>query len=43
MKTLTYQKPIVIAEIGGNHKGDFDLAKEKGFLRRAGSEIPETH
>jgi sialic acid synthase len=28
MKTLTYQKPIVIAEIGGNHKGDFDLAKE---------------
>ena len=28
LKTLIYQKPKVIAEIGCNHKGDIEIAKE---------------
>lgn len=28
MKTIKYKKPVLIAEIGCNHKGDFDIAKE---------------
>jgi len=28
MKLITYEKPMVIAEIGCNHMGDFEIAKE---------------
>jgi N-acetylneuraminate synthase len=30
----TREKPIVIAEIGGNHKGDFDIAKQMIFMAK---------
>lgn len=29
-----YKKPIVIAEIGGNHKGDFEIAKQMIFMAK---------
>ena len=28
MKTLSYKQPTIVAEIGCNHNGDFELAKE---------------
>ena len=27
-KTISYKKPNIVAEIGCNHKGDIDIAKE---------------
>jgi len=31
--SLRYQKPVVVAEVGCNHKGDFEIAKT--FIRTA--------
>ena len=45
---INYQPPQVIAEIGCNHKGDMEIAKElikmaSFFCKSTGCEISETY
>mgnify|MGYP000605879835 CR=1 FL=1 len=39
MFDFKYKKPIMIAEIGCNHKGDLEIAKERNSIRER--KVPE--